>query len=181
MPSVLVGQRHPSGDFIAPDLAREIVEALPDSVCGVLVSHLEDPGALLELIDQVKPRALQIHSPMAISAVHGSNGNAMETLQAYAELVDGFVSDSCNPATGQVGGTGLTHDWNHSAELVKATSRPLWLVGGLTAGNVSEAIVRVQPYGVDVNSGVKGADGLKERARLQAFVQRAKTAKLRDW
>jgi phosphoribosylanthranilate isomerase len=155
MPSVLVGQRHPSGDFIAPDLAREIVEALPDSVCGVLVSHLEDPGALLELIDQVKPRALQIHSPMAISAVHGSNGNAMETLQAYAELVDGFVSDSCNPATGQV--------------------------GGLTAGNVSEAIVRVQPYGVDVNSGVKGADGLKERARLQAFVQRAKTAKLRDW
>jgi phosphoribosylanthranilate isomerase len=54
-------------------------------------------------------------------------------------------------------------------------------VGGLTAGNVSEAIARVQPYGVDVNSGVKGADGLKERARLQAFVQRAKTAKLRDW
>lgn len=187
---VLVGQRHPSGDFIDADLAREIVEALPDSVCGVLVSHLEDPGALLELIDQVQPRALQIHSPMAISAVqqirqacpdlllhkavHGSNGNAMEPLQAYEDLVDGFVCDSCNPATGQVGGTGLTHDWSDSAQLVKATSHPLWLAGGLTAGNVSEAIARVQPFGVDVNSGVKGADGFKDRERLQAFLDQVK-------
>lgn len=189
---VLVGQRHPSGDFIDPDLAKTILQALPDSVCGVLVSHLEDPGALLELIEQVQPRALQIHSAMGAAAVkqirrarpdlllhkavHVSNGNPLETIRPYADLVDGFVSDSCNPLTGQVGGTGLTHDWGLSAQLAQSTQLPLWLAGGLTAGNVSEAIARVQPYGVDVNSGVKGADGFKDRLRLQSFMEQLMAA-----
>ncbi len=88
--------------------------------------------------------------------------------------MDGFVADSCNPAKGQVGGTGLTHDWRISAELVERSAKPLWLAGGLTPNNVAAAIEQVKPWGVDVNSGVKGPDGFKHPQRPQAFIQAAK-------
>jgi phosphoribosylanthranilate isomerase len=187
---VLVGQSHPSGDFIQPSSAAAILQSLPKQVCGVLVSHLENPIALLELIEVIRPGALQIHSPMEPDgvqqlrrarpdlllhkAVHSNIGNPLETIQLYGDLVDGFVADSCNPATGQVGGTGLTHDWRISAELVKRSAKPLWLAGGLTPDNVAAAIEQVKPWGVDVNSGVKGPGGFKHPQRLQAFIQAAK-------
>ena len=171
---VLVGQSHPSGDFIQPSSAAAILQELPKQVCGVLVSHLENPIAVLELIDLIRPGALQIHSPMEPDAVHSNIGNPLETIQLYGDLVDGFVADSCNPATGQVGGTGLTHDWRISAELVERSAKHLWLAGGLTPDNVAAAIEQVKPWGVDVNSGVKGPDGFKHPQRLQAFIQAAK-------
>jgi phosphoribosylanthranilate isomerase len=187
---VLVGQSHPSGDFIQPSSAAAILQSLPKQVCGVLVSHLENPIALLELIEVIRPGALQIHSPMEPDAVqqlrrarpdlllhkavHSNIGNPLETIQLYGDLVDGFVADSCNPATGQVGGTGLTHDWRISAELVERSAKHLWLAGGLTPDNVAAAIEQVKPWGVDVNSGVKGPDGFKHPQRLQAFIQAAK-------
>ena len=187
---VLVGQSHPSGDFIEPSTASAILRELPKPVIGVLVSHLEDPAALLELIDLLHPGALQLHSaipPEAVQqirrakpdlllskAVHGNAGNPLETIRRYGQLVDGFVADSCNTATGQVGGTGLTHDWAISADLVRQAPVPLWLAGGLTPNNVAAAIAQVQPWGVDVNSGVKGPDGFKCPQLLQAFIQAAK-------
>jgi phosphoribosylanthranilate isomerase len=187
---VLVGQSHPSSDFIQPARAAAILRELPRHVCGVLVSHLEHPLALLELIDRIRPGALQIHSgmqPEAVQqirrarpelllskAVHCNIGNPLETIQRYSHLVDGFVADSCNPATGQMGGTGVTHDWSISADLMKQTPVPLWLAGGLTPDNVAAAIQEVNPWGVDVNSGVKGPDGFKHPQRLQAFIQAAK-------
>ena len=106
-------------------------------------------------------------------AVHMGSADALAAITSYGALVDGLVADSFNPATGQVGGTGLTHDWRLTAELARCTPRPLWLAGGLTPQNVAEAIAQVQPYGVDVNSGVKGNDGFKNLQRLQAFIRSA--------
>jgi phosphoribosylanthranilate isomerase len=187
---VLVGQSHPSDDFITADVAASILRALPPFVSGVLVSHWIDPAALLELIIQVRPAALQLHSAISAEAVrqlrqarpeltllkalHINHGNPLETISAYGDLVDGFVADSCNPATGQVGGTGLPHDWAITAELVQGQASPVLLAGGLTPANVAAAIGRVAPYGVDVNSGVKGVDGFKDGALLEQFIQRAK-------
>jgi phosphoribosylanthranilate isomerase len=107
-------------------------------------------------------------------AVHMGSADALAAITSYGALVDGFVADSCNPATGQVGGTGLTHDWRISAELVERTAKPLWLAGGLTPANVAAAIEQVKPWGVDVNSGVKGPDGFKQQQRLHAFIEAAK-------
>ena len=189
---VLVGQHHPSPDFIGVEQAAAVMRALPEPVCGVLVSHLEDADALLELVDQVQPKAVQIHSPMAVNgvrairqarpnlllhkAVHVGSAAAWAAISDYGALVDGFVADSFNPATGQVGGTGLTHDWRLTAELASSASQPLWLAGGLTAQNVAAAIALVQPHGVDVNSGVKGANGFKDPQRLQAFIEAVRNA-----
>ena len=67
--------------------------------------------------------------------------------------------DSFNLKTNQVGGTGLTHDWNKSGELIKQLDKPTFLAGGLNPGNVKIAIETARPYGVDVNSGCKNEHG----------------------
>ena len=63
--------------------------------------------------------------------------------------MDGFLLDSY-----RAGGTGKTADWEHCAAIVRAARRPVFLAGGLTADNLGEAIARVGPFGVDVESGV---------------------------
>ncbi|MFM7674003.1 MAG: phosphoribosylanthranilate isomerase [Synechococcus sp.] len=184
---VLVGRRHPSPDFIPPDHAAEILDSLPPFVHGVLVSHLEEPDALADLIARTGAAVVQVHGPMPpeglrelrrgrpglriLRAVHLLGPESLEAAAALAPWVDGLVADSANPRTGQVGGTGLVHDWRLSARLRERVAVPLILAGGLHAGNVGEAIARVSPWAVDVNSGVKGADGYKDPARLREFLE----------
>jgi phosphoribosylanthranilate isomerase len=72
------------------------------------------------------------------------------------------------------GGTGATVDWKKAA--VMARQRRLVLAGGLTPLNVGEAIATVQPYGVDVSSGVEAAPGVKDFAKVTRFLANARTA-----
>jgi phosphoribosylanthranilate isomerase len=70
---------------------------------------------------------------------------------------------------GGYGGTGQTADWETAALLAKAY--PVLLAGGLTPENISQAVRRVQPWGVDVASGVERTPGIKDRAKMTAFIQ----------
>lgn len=81
---------------------------------------------------------------------------------APALLVDASVP-------GLYGGSGVTADWDAAAQLAKQI--PLLLAGGLTPENVAQAVARVQPWGVDTASGVESAPGVKDPAKMQAFVQ----------
>ncbi len=85
-----------------------------------------------------------------------------ESVSVPALLVDAAVK-------GVYGGSGVTTDWSAAAELAKQV--PLLLAGGLTPENVAEAIARVQPWGVDTASGVESAPGVKDPAKMQAFVK----------
>jgi phosphoribosylanthranilate isomerase len=189
---VLVGQRLPSTDFVASNEAAAIVAALPPFVAATLVTHEYDPAAVADAIAVVRPHAVQIHSEMSptdcaelrkrfggiriIKSYHVTGPEAVEYGRRYADAVDGFVLDSLNPATGQVGGTGLTHDWNLSAAIVRRYRLPFMLAGGLTPGNVAAAVALVRPFGVDVNSGVKGAaGGRKDPDKMREFILRAKS------
>ncbi len=71
-------------------------------------------------------------------------------------------------AVKQLGGTGKTHDWSISSRITKAVSVPVFLAGGLNAGNVAEAIRVVQPFGLDLCSGVR-TNGLLDPLKLGAF------------
>ena len=82
----------------------------------------------------------------------------------------GFLIDAYSESS--YGGTGQTVDWNIAAEAAKAA--PILLAGGLTPENVQEAIHQVQPYGVDVSSGVEARPGKKDSGKIQAFIQAAK-------
>ena len=79
--------------------------------------------------------------------------------------------DSGNPkaAIKTLGGTGNTHNWDISRELVRLVNVPVFLAGGLNAGNVKEAIKKVQPFGVDLCSGVR-TNGKLDAEKLKAFV-----------
>jgi len=95
--------------------------------------------------------------------------------EAFEKLVDGFVLDSVNMATNQVGGTGKTHDWSVSRQIVmRYPETPIILAGGLNSENVRSAIEEVQPFGVDVNSGTKASDGFKDPRKMEAFIVQAK-------
>ena len=93
------------------------------------------------------------------------------------KYADYYLLDSFNLKTNQVGGTGLKHDWYKSKELIKTLNKPTFLAGGLTPENVEEAIVVAHPYGVDVNSGCKNENGVKDALKVKLFVCNAKNIK----
>jgi phosphoribosylanthranilate isomerase len=106
--------------------------------------------------------------------VRGGDGEALlHEARRVAPWVDAFILDTFDPETGASGATGKTHDWTISRRLAESCPRPLILAGGLRPANVREAIVAVRPAGVDVHTGVEGADGRKRRDLVWRFVAEA--------
>ena len=104
--------------------------------------------------------------------MHVTGDDALGHALSYAAHADALVLDS--RTADRLGGTGLTHDWSVSARIVGAVAPvPVYLAGGLRPENVAEAVARVRPAGVDVNSGVEDAKGRKDTAKMRAFVDRA--------
>jgi phosphoribosylanthranilate isomerase len=96
-------------------------------------------------------------------------GNAAETAKRFdAVLLDSFVQ-------GKHGGTGVIHDWNLSLHIKQVIHpKPLILAGGLNPENVAEAVRTVEPYAVDVSSGVERQPGVKDNRKMVEFVKNAK-------
>lgn len=159
--------------------ARQITRDLPPlvSIVGVFVD--ETPDRVRTVADAVGLSAVQLHGAeqagewahfprpvLKAMPVEQYAGSPWRTARA-AILVDAH-----DPVT--VGGTGRTVDWA-LAQAIAAT-RPLVLAGGLTPDNVAAAVAAVRPWGVDVASGVEQAPGVKDAARVRAFVQAVRAA-----
>jgi len=86
-------------------------------------------------------------------------------------MIDAILLDSGNPqaAVKTLGGTGNTHNWAISRKIVESVKVPVFLAGGLHAGNVQQAINEVKPFGVDICSGVRTNGGL-DPEKLTAFI-----------
>jgi phosphoribosylanthranilate isomerase len=104
-----------------------------------------------------------------IKAFRVKDAASLAGIGRYA--VAAYLLDAWSPDA--PGGTGLTFDWSLARDA--AGSRPIILAGGLTPDNVRAAVQTVQPYAVDVSSGVEAAPGRKEHQKLQAFVAAAKS------
>jgi len=87
---------------------------------------------------------------------------------------DRYLLDSYDPLT--IGGTGETCDWNHAREIIQTLKLPVLLAGGLTPDNVTEAIQVAHPWGVDVSSGVEIEPGVKDIAKVEAFIAACKAS-----
>lgn len=108
---------------------------------------------------------------MTIKAFRVRDADSLATLPDYptdAWLLDAFVAD-------KHGGTGATFNWDLAAQ-AKKLGRPIFLAGGLTPENVAEAIRHVQPYAVDVSSGVESSPGKKDPKKVREFIRAAKVA-----
>jgi len=122
----------------------------------------------------------QLHGDETSEMMQSLNGKAFKAFRGVPEHVDGFARDDA-PALlvdasvkGVYGGTGVTADWNKAAELAKQYS--LLLAGGLTPENVGDAVRQVNPWGVDVASGVEASVGQKDPSKMRAFVQAVRSA-----
>ncbi|SDK09758.1 phosphoribosylanthranilate isomerase [Actinopolyspora mzabensis] len=188
--------RLPSGkDDISEEDATKIVSGLESPRAGVLISYLTDADEVSEFCTQLGVTAVQLHGDVAddqlrklksdrpdlyvLKSLVVREDNAEELLalvDAVADSVDMFITDTYNPATGGKGATGLTHDWEVSAELVRRSPKPLMMAGGLNPDNVAEAIRQVRPAAVDAHTGLEGPDGRKDVAKVRKFVSESRRA-----
>jgi phosphoribosylanthranilate isomerase len=137
---------------------EEILAAVAASGVGIAQLHGDEPPALCASLPFPVVKAIRVDGPSALAA-----------LAAYE--VSAFLLDAAGPG---FGGSGRTLDWELAAEAARAAR--VFLAGGLTPENVSEAVSRVRPYGVDVASGVELMPGVKDEEKVRRFVQAAKEA-----
>jgi len=108
-----------------------------------------------------------------IKTVHVAENGKIHGIMLEEDYVDFILLDTFS-ASAQIGGTGKKHSWAKSRSIVEHSTIPVILSGGLTPDNVAEAIKEVQPYGVDVASGVESSGGRKSKEKVLKFVRNAR-------
>jgi phosphoribosylanthranilate isomerase len=181
----------PSGPGPIPDeLIWRIARSVPPPVAtflltcetqagAIVVHHMRTQTSALQLVDAPEPGAIDairlvLPAVKIVQVVHVRGEASLdEALQAAAQ-VDALLLDSGNPslAVKELGGTGRVHDWRLSRRIVERSPVPVFLAGGLHAANVREAIDRVQPFAVDLCSGVR-TQGRLDPKKLEAFFNAA--------
>lgn len=172
----------PSPRYVPPEKAGAIIRALPPFVTTVALFVDAQPQQVREALSQAPANLLQFHGAETpeycrqfglpyMKAVRVRAG--MDLLQyasdyqdARALLLDAFVD-------GVHGGTGATFDWDL---IPQGMPLPVVLSGGLSSANVTEAIRKVRPWAVDVSSGVESGKGIKDAAKIAAFISGARNA-----
>lgn len=167
--------------FLLHEQARMLRDGLPPFVTAVALFVNPSRDEVERVIDRVRPGALQFHGDEPpefcerfglpyLKACRVKEGvDLLEYLQPYTGA-SGWLADAYVEA---YGGTGTSFDWS---VVPRQRPRPLILSGGLTTENVRDAIRRVRPWGVDVSSGVESAKGIKDSARIAAFMAEVRNA-----
>lgn len=178
-----------SARYVEPERAREIIAAL--RACGSAPKYVgvfvnESLGRVREVMELARLDLAQLHgsesaqivcalSPRVYKALRPRDADeARKGIEQYRSAVNGntpaFIVDAFDATT--FGGTGVHADWDIAVSV--AREFPILLAGGLTVENVAGAIRAVEPWGVDVSSGVERAPGLKDHAKVREFIRAAK-------
>jgi len=179
---------------ISEEKAEKLIRLVPIFVKSVLVTVPTGIDELLKTYEKLIPDAIQIHgenlpgastlreklpnTPL-IRGIDANSINALEVALRVSKSFDAILLDS--PALGRYGGTGIVHDWDLSKRVKQVIRpKPLILAGGLNPKNVKDAIRIVQPYAVDVSTGVESSPGIKDHEKIRAFIKNAKEVSIRD-
>ena len=177
----------PSGPgVISEEAIARIAKTVPPPIATFLLTSERSPEAIIAQQRRCRTNTLQLcdHLPATVyprlreelpgialvQVVHVTDEESVNYAVAAAEHVDALLLDSGNlhlPIK-ELGGTGRTHDWTLSRRIRDAIRIPLFLAGGLTAGNVADAIATVEPFGLDLCSSVRTNDNL-DAIKLRAF------------
>src|ERR671926_1173037 len=177
----------PSGPGpISEDLIAEIAATIPPGVSSFLLTCLQDAEAIIDQQRRLRVNTIQIcdrlpegsHAKLRdvlpgislVQVAHVTGPESVDEAIAVAPHVDAVLLDSGNQslAIKELGGTGRTHDWMLSRKIREAIEVPLFLAGGLNPSNVAAAIREVQPFGIDVCSGLR-TDGNLDPQKLANF------------
>ncbi len=169
----------PSPRYVSVKQAKKICDTLPPFVDRVGVVVNEKPERLVSLVEAVGFTHLQLHGEESVhyceqlrenlphvkllKAFRVGELSVTENFTPYEDCVDGFLLDTW--VKGEKGGTGKTFDWSIIRRLVLRL--PVVLAGGLNRENIGAAIASVNPYAVDLNSGVESAPGIKDHQLLK--------------
>lgn len=184
----LVG-RMPSGPGPIPDwLISEIVRTIHPPIASFLLTCEQSSAEIIYHVKRVDTNTVQIVDELTtgtyddirtalphlkiVQVIHVIDDKSVEEAIRVAPSVDALLLDSGNPkaSTKTLGGTGNIHNWEISRDIVKSVKVPVFLAGGLHAGNIREAIQKVQPFGVDVCSGVR-TEGRLDHGKLDSFIK----------
>jgi phosphoribosylanthranilate isomerase len=184
----------PSGPGPIPEgMIESIVRGVGARAATVLLTSRQDAAGIGAQLDRIRPTVVQLVDELAereytalrashpevvfMQVIHVRGEQSVREAAAVAPFVDALLLDSGNPtaAVKELGGTGRVHDWTISRAIRDEVRLPVFLAGGLRASNVAEAIAVVQPFGVDICSGVR-TDGRLNREALHAFMKVARPA-----
>lgn len=182
----------PSGPGpIAESLIAEIARTIPPGVASFLLTSSTTADEIvtqqrrcgtntLQLVDEVEPGAYQalkraLPGISVVQVIHVVDEASLSEALAATSHADALLLDSGRPkaAIKELGGTGRVHNWEISRAIVDGSTIPVYLAGGLNAGNVREAIDVVRPFGVDICSGVR-TNGQLDEAKLANFMNEAR-------
>ena len=177
----------PSGPGPIPeDLIAKIAKTIPPSVSSFLLTSKQDPSAIISQHEKCQTNVIQLVDQLRIrdygklrkalpginivQVIHVLGTESIDEAVTVSPHVDGILLDSGNPKliVKQLGGTGRKHDWSLSRRIREKVGVPVFLAGGLNSNNVLEGIRIVQPFAVDVCSGVRTKNKLDEQ-KLSAF------------
>jgi len=167
------------------ETAVDLVAGVPPLMTSVLVTMGEAVQPIARRVETVRPDVVQVHDgldPSELGALRRRVDAKVvavvdaehDDIEASANAADALLVDSVDADGG--GGTGETHDWERTREIVDTLDAPVVLAGGLTPENVAEAVETVRPFGVDVASGVEAEGGVKDHDAVGRFVGQAKQA-----
>lgn len=177
----------PSGPGVVDEeTIAKIAVTVPPPIATFLLTSEHSPTAIVAQQRRCRTNTLQLcdHLPSEayphlraelpgialVQVVHVFGEESVEYAISAAEHVDALLLDSGNLSlpVKELGGTGRVHDWKLSRRIREAVPVPIFLAGGLRPENVVDAIAAVQPFGLDLCSGVR-TDGQLDRGKLEAF------------
>lgn len=177
----------PSGPGPIPEQAIAAIAArVPPPVATFLLTCRTDAASIvdqhrrcrtntIQLVDRVEPDTwaeLRRRLPGVglVQVIHVTGEGSVEEAEAAGRHVDAVLLDSGNPSlpVKELGGTGRVHDWTLSRRIRERLKVPVFLAGGLRAGNVAAAVAAVEPFAVDLCSGVR-TDGRLDPGKLARF------------
>ena len=177
----------PSGPGPIPDnLIREIARTVPPPIATFMLTSETDAQAIIahhtrtltntiQIVDELTAGSYDeirtaIPSVKLVQVIHVMDEGSVEEAIRISTQVDALLLDSGNPkaAIKELGGTGRTHNWQLSRKIVEQTRVPVFLAGGIHAGNVQQAISEVGPFGIDLCSSVR-TDGKLDPVKLESF------------
>jgi phosphoribosylanthranilate isomerase len=162
--------------------AAAIIRELPPMIVKVGVFVDPDEALVLRAISEAGVNLLQFHGSepaefctqfglMSMKAFRVKDEHSLDGMEEYG--TQAYLLDAYSP--GAPGGTGERFNWDLAVR-ARRLGKPVFLAGGLTPANVAEAVRAVNPYGVDVSSGVEAAPGRKDHSKITAFISAAKSA-----
>ena len=172
---------------ISIDEAEEISKEIGDAIDIVVVLCPRSVEEVETVVRKIEPFGVQMHGfesneflrsvrdalpdVRLIKTVHVAENGTIHGVMPEEDYVDFILLDTFSA---KIGGTGKKHSWAKSREIVEHSAIPVILSGGLKPENVEEAIKEVQPYGVDVATGVESSGGRKSKEKIFKFVRNAK-------